>query len=73
MTAAGGASLRNAGQIVPSLCIPLAAPGIMKRALGYMLKPTGPLRFRTSVDNDVVPEIIGAIRGRYDLTEDDTP
>jgi hydroxymethylpyrimidine pyrophosphatase-like HAD family hydrolase len=30
-------------------------------------------RFRTSVDNDVVPEIIGAIRGRYDLTEEDTP
>ena len=28
------------------------------------------LRFRTSVDADVVPEIIGAIRGRYDLTED---
>jgi hypothetical protein len=30
-------------------------------------------RFRTGVDNDVVPEIIGAIRGRYDLTEEDTP
>jgi hypothetical protein len=29
-------------------------------------------RFRSSVDTDVVPEIIGAIRGRYDLTEDDT-
>jgi hypothetical protein len=30
-------------------------------------------RFRTSVDKDVVPEIIGAIRGRYDLTQEDTP
>jgi hydroxymethylpyrimidine pyrophosphatase-like HAD family hydrolase len=30
-------------------------------------------RFRTSVDADVVPGIIGAIRGRYDLTEEDTP
>jgi hypothetical protein len=30
-------------------------------------------RFRSSVDTDVVPEIIGAIRGRYDLTEEDTP
>jgi hypothetical protein len=29
-------------------------------------------RFRTSVDSDVVPEIIGAIRGRYDLTEEDS-
>jgi hydroxymethylpyrimidine pyrophosphatase-like HAD family hydrolase len=29
-------------------------------------------RFRTSVDNDVVPDIIGAIRGRYDLTEEDS-
>lgn len=48
----GGSSLRNAGQIVPSLCIPLAAPGYMKRALGYMLKPTGPLRFRASVEPD---------------------
>jgi hydroxymethylpyrimidine pyrophosphatase-like HAD family hydrolase len=30
-------------------------------------------RFRTSVDSDVVPEIVGAIRGRYDLTEEDGP
>jgi hypothetical protein len=29
-------------------------------------------RFRTSVDPDVVPEIVGAIRARYDLTEEDT-
>ena len=29
-------------------------------------------RFRTSMDSDVVPEIIGAIRGRYDLTEEET-
>jgi hypothetical protein len=30
-------------------------------------------RFRTSVDSDVVPEIIGAIRGRYDLSEEAIP
>ena len=30
-------------------------------------------RFRTSADNDVVPEIVGAIRGRYDLTGEDSP
>ena len=53
MTAAGGgSSLRNAGQIVPSFGIPLAPPGYMKQALGYMLKPTGPLRLRASVEPD---------------------
>jgi hypothetical protein len=30
-------------------------------------------RFRTSADNDVVPEIVGAIRRRYDLTGEDSP
>ena len=29
-------------------------------------------RFRTSADSDVVPEIVGTIRGRYDLTEEDS-
>jgi hypothetical protein len=28
-------------------------------------------RFRTRVDDDVLPEIVGAIRSRYDLTEDE--
>jgi hypothetical protein len=28
-------------------------------------------RFRSHVDDDVLPEIVGAIRSRYDLTEDD--
>jgi hypothetical protein len=30
-------------------------------------------RFRTRADADVLPDIIGAIRGRYDLTEDEGP
>ena len=46
----GAASLRNAGQIVPSLCIPLAAPGVMKQALSWMLKPNSPLRIRPRLD-----------------------
>jgi D-amino-acid dehydrogenase len=46
----GATSLRNAGQIVPSLCVPLAAPGVMKQALGWMLKPTSPLRIRPRLD-----------------------
>jgi hypothetical protein len=29
-------------------------------------------RYRELLDTDVVPEIVGAIRARYDLTEDDT-
>ena len=28
-------------------------------------------RFRARVDDDVLPEIVSAIRARYDLTEDD--
>ena len=28
-------------------------------------------RFRTHADDDVLPEIVGAIRARYDLTEDE--
>lgn len=46
----GATSLRNAGQIVPSLCVPLAAPGVMKQALGWMLKPTSPLRIHPRLD-----------------------
>jgi hypothetical protein len=30
-------------------------------------------RFRTGADTDVVTEMAGAIRGRYDLTEEDSP
>ncbi len=30
-------------------------------------------RFRTRADDDVLPEIVGAIRARYDLTADETP
>lgn len=48
----GATSLRNAGQIVPSLCVPLAAPGIMKQALGWLLKPSSPLRIRPRLDSD---------------------
>jgi D-amino-acid dehydrogenase len=48
----GATSLRNAGQIVPSLCTPLSTPGIIKQALGWMLRPGGPLSLRASLDPD---------------------
>ncbi|MBX6764510.1 MAG: FAD-dependent oxidoreductase [Rubrobacteraceae bacterium] len=48
----GATSLRNAGQIVPSLCTPLSSPGVIKRALGWMLKLGSPLSLRVSLDPD---------------------
>ena len=46
----GATSLRNAGQIVPSLCTPLSSPGVIKQALGWMLKLGSPLSLRVSLD-----------------------
>jgi D-amino-acid dehydrogenase len=48
----GATSLRNAGQIVPSLCTPLSSPGVIKQALGWMLKLGSPLSLRVSLDPD---------------------
>ena len=48
----GATSLRNAGQIVPSLCTPLSSPGVIKQAFGWMLKPGSPLGLRVSLDPD---------------------
>lgn len=48
----GAASLRNAGQIVPSLSFPLSAPGVFKQALGWATKRDSPLRLRASLDPD---------------------
>ena len=47
-----GASLRNAGQIVPSLSFPLSAPGIVKQTLKWAVKRDAPLRLRASLDPD---------------------
>ncbi|ABG05186.1 D-amino acid dehydrogenase small subunit [Rubrobacter xylanophilus DSM 9941] len=51
----GATSLRNAGQIVPSLCTPLASPGVMKQALRWLVRRDSPLGLRVSPD----PEYLG--------------
>lgn len=50
-----GASRINAGMIVPSHFIPLAAPGMMAMGLRMMLNPKGPFRIKPSLD----PALIG--------------
>jgi len=48
---AAGSSSGNAGHIVPSHIVPLAAPGIIGTALKWLLKPeTSPFGLRVSVD-----------------------
>lgn len=46
------ASLRNAGQIVPSLSSPLSAPGVLKQAFMWMTRRDSPLRLRASLRPD---------------------
>jgi len=50
-----GASRINAGMIVPSHFVPLAAPGMVALGLRMMLNPRGPFRIRPSLD----PALIG--------------
>ena len=37
-----GASLGNAGLVIPGQCIPLAAPGVLSKGLKWMLNPESP-------------------------------
>lgn len=48
------ASYGNAGMICPSHFIPLAAPGIVKTSLKWMLNPKSPLLFKPSFDLDFI-------------------
>jgi D-amino-acid dehydrogenase len=47
-----GASLGNAGWVVPSLSAPMPAPGITAQALKMILKSDGSLRLRPKLDPD---------------------
>ena len=50
--ACGGAASRgNAGWIVPSYSAPIAAPGVVRRSLRWMLRGDGPLRIRPRPDS----------------------
>ena len=49
-----GASLHNAGLIVPSHFIPLAAPGMVMLGLRWMLSPESPLYIKPRLDPDLL-------------------
>jgi D-amino-acid dehydrogenase len=48
----GATSLGNAGWVVPSISIPMPAPGITMQALKMLFKPDGSLRLRPRLDPD---------------------
>ena len=45
-----GCSWGNAGWVVPSHCIPLAAPGVLKKALKWMWSSSSPFSIRPRLD-----------------------
>ncbi|MBI3579679.1 MAG: FAD-dependent oxidoreductase [Ignavibacteriales bacterium] len=47
-----GSSLHNAGYVCPSHFVPLAAPGVFKQGLKWMLNPTSPLYIKPRLDFD---------------------
>ena len=49
-TVGAGASHGNCGTLTPSHAPPLAEPGVLRRALKWMLKPDAPLYIRPRVD-----------------------
>jgi D-amino-acid dehydrogenase len=48
----GATSLGNAGWVVPSISIPMPAPGVTAQALKMLFKPDGSLRLRPRLDPD---------------------
>ena len=49
-----GASFGNAGLIVPSHGIPLAAPGVVRKALKWMLNSTSPFYIKPRLDRELM-------------------
>ena len=49
-----GCSYGNAGMVVPSHIIPLAAPGVVALALKWMWNPESPLYIRPRLDWDLI-------------------
>src|SRR5688572_831392 len=50
----GGCSYGNAGLIVPSHVVPLAAPGMIRLALRWMADPEGPFAVRPRLDRELL-------------------
>src|SRR5262245_51247092 len=51
---AAGSSYGNAGLIVPSHSVPLAAPGVLQQGLRWMLDPESPFYIRPRPSRDLV-------------------
>src|SRR5438105_9607322 len=49
-----GCSFGNAGMIVPSHFVPLAAPGMVKLALKWMWNPASPFYIKPRLDADLI-------------------
>jgi D-amino-acid dehydrogenase len=49
-----GSSYGNAGLIVPSHCVPLSEPGIVKQGLKWMLDPESPFYIKPRLDRDLM-------------------
>ena len=49
-----GSSYGNAGLIVPSHCVPLSEPGIVKQGLKWMLDPDSPFYIKPRFDRNLV-------------------
>ena len=49
-----GCSYGNAGMIVPSHLIPLAAPGVIKKGIKWLLDPRSPLYIKPRFDSDLI-------------------
>jgi D-amino-acid dehydrogenase len=49
-----GSSYGNAGLVVPSHSIPLAAPGVLWKGLKWMLDPTSPFYIKPRLDRDLL-------------------
>lgn len=52
--ATSGCSFGNAGLVVPSHFMPLAAPGVIRQGLKWMLNPKSPLYIRPRLDRDLI-------------------
>jgi D-amino-acid dehydrogenase len=49
-----GTSAGNAGMIVPSHVIPLAAPGVISQGLRWLLNPASPFHIKARLDPDLI-------------------
>lgn len=57
-TLGAGSSSGNAGLIVPSHIVPLAAPGVVRQALGWMLKADSPFAIRPPFDPGLIAWLV---------------